>query len=250
MTEVLELDAGGYRYLSGLQDRSGGVAAAEGFAIRRVRLRRPLPLEDGFAAIHTLLRALDRPLSAFCACELRCPAPLSDQDLREFNLRYLGVLARWGLVRGGLCPVARSDVCPEFAPPGAPAIHAFCVTVPQPATGTGTFVTSGSNCALPATVLSEGDSPSSRRVSAAALRTKAEHVLAELEQRMKALGFSWLHATATQLYTVHDFHPFMGDVIERRGAAPGGLTWHLARPPLLGLDYQMDVRGITLETVL
>jgi hypothetical protein len=251
MHNVQLQESGGYRYVRNNAFGSAGVAAESGFTIRRVRLRRPQPLREGFATVHRFLQSLDRPLSAFCACELRCPAPLSDRGLQEFNRRYLGMLDRWGLMRDGASPLARSEVCPAVTPPGSPAFHAFCVTVPQPLSGSGSFVTSGSNGGMPTLVPTDtSDSWSSARVAPALLRTKAEQVLVELEARMRALGFTWRHATATQLYTVHDFHPFMADVIERRGAAPGGLTWHLARPPLLGVDYQMDVRGVAMETVI
>jgi hypothetical protein len=36
----------------------------------------------------------------------------------------------------------------------------------------------------------------------------------------------------------------------RRGATPAGLTWHFARPPVLELDYEMDVRAAAREIVL
>jgi hypothetical protein len=71
-----------------------------------------------------------------------------------------------------------------------------------------------------------------------------------MERRMQALGFGWVQATATQLYTVHDVHPILADEIVRRGAVPAGLTWHFARPPVVGLDFEMDVRGVTREILL
>jgi hypothetical protein len=251
MDKVSFQESGGYRFVHSTPHRSAGVAALSGFAIRRVRLRRPLPLGEGFATVHRFLRSIDRPITAFCACELRCPAPLSDRGLQEFNSRYLGQLERWGLMRDGSSPVARSEVCPQVTPPGRPTFHAFCVTVPQPNSGAGSFVTSSSSGSAATLVPEQTNEPwETTRVAPAILRKKAEQVLTELEARMRALGFSWRHATATQLYTVHDFHPFMAEIIERRGAAPAGLTWHLARPPLLGTDYQMDVRGVAMETVI
>jgi hypothetical protein len=75
------------------------------------------------------------------------------------------------------------------------------------------------------------------------MREKARFVLAELEQRMAALGFTWADTTATQVYTVHDLHPFLADEIVGRGAARAGLTWHFARPPVMEFDYEMDTRG-------
>ena len=62
--------------------------------------------------------------------------------------------------------------------------------------------------------------------------------------------FAWAAATATQVYTVHDLYPFLAGEIVARGAAARGLTWFYARPPVVGLDYEMDVRGIALERVI
>jgi hypothetical protein len=42
-------------------------------------------------------------------------------------------------------------------------------------------------------------------------------------------------------------HPFLADEIVRRGAALHGLTWHFARPPVAGLDYEMDCRSVPME---
>ena len=82
------------------------------------------------------------------------------------------------------------------------------------------------------------------------MREKARFVLGEMERRMAALGFGWANVTATQVYTVFDIHPFLADEIVRRGAAAAGLTWHYARPPVQGLDYEMDVRGLARELVI
>ena len=66
---------------------------------------------------------------------------------------------------------------------------------------------------------------------------------------MAALGVGWADATATQAYTVHDLHPFLAEEIIRRGAAKAGLTWYYARPPVEGLEYEMDLRGAPVERV-
>ena len=49
---------------------------------------------------------------------------------------------------------------------------------------------------------------------------------------------------------MHDIHSFLADEIVRRGAAVAGLTWYYARPPVVGLDYEMDVRGVPVERVV
>ena len=38
--------------------------------------------------------------------------------------------------------------------------------------------------------------------------------------------------------------------IVRRGAIAGGLIWHFARPPVEGLDFEVDVRGVATELVI
>ena len=87
-------------------------------------------------------------------------------------------------------------------------------------------------------------------VSTAGMRKKAQFVLAEMERRMQALGFDWTSTTATQVYSIHDIHPFLADELVRRGAMRHGLTWHYSRPPIQHLEYEMDCRGVSTEIVL
>ena len=121
--------AGGYRYIPAVFQYSGGVAAEPGFEIVRVRFHRPVPLAQGFARIEQAIREAGRPLTAFCACELRSPAPFTEEGFRAFNEVYAGTLRQWGVMQGDTNPVARSNVCPEIDPPPEPSFHAFCFTV-------------------------------------------------------------------------------------------------------------------------
>jgi len=242
--------AGGYRFIPGPFQYSGGVAAEPGFRIERARFARPLPLADGFAAIERHLARLGRAPTAFCACELRSPAQFTDEGFVMFNRGYVERLAAWGIVRDAVNPVARSNVCPEIAPPTAPSFYAFSYTVPADDGAPGGFVAAGSGEAR------EGGPSYAGRIvrlgdtSPDGLREKARYVLGEMERRLAALGFAWRDVTATQLYTVYDIHPLLADDIVARGAAPAGLTWHYARPPVRGLDFEMDVRGLARELVL
>ena len=256
MTAV-EFAAGGYRYIPGVFQYSGGVAASPGFAIRRVRFDTPLPVAAGFAAIARFITAADRPLTSFCACELRSPAPFDDSGFRAFNQGYVVTLRNWGIMQGPdggeRNPVARSNVCPEIDPPGEPSFHAFSFTIkatdaaPRLAPS---FVVAGSGEAREG-----GGSYAERTVRHSetgpdAMREKAVFVLGEMERRLALLGASWAAATATQVYTVHDLYPFLADEIVRRGAARAGLTWHYARPPVRGLEYEMDCRAVADERVI
>jgi hypothetical protein len=250
MAEIVAFAPGGYRFIKGILPFSYGVAADAGFEIERVRFRKPVPLEESFRAIEAYLESLDRPLAAFCACELRSPGQFTEAGFAEFNQRYIGTLDRWGLYRDGVNPVARSNVCPEIDAPTAPSFHAFAYTVPVRAGAAPSFVLAGAAEAregpgsYPERIVRMGDT------SPDGLREKARFVLAALERRMQALNFGWADVTATQLYTVFDAHPLLADEFIRRGAAPGGVTWHYARPPVQGLDFEIDVRGVAREIVV
>lgn len=250
MGEVIGCPVSGYRYLKGVFQYSAGVAAEPGFEIERARFVRLLPLDEGFRAIEAHLVTIGRPLTAFCACELRSPAPFTEEGFTAFNRVYVGTLERWGLFRDEANPVARSNVCPEIEPPATPSFFAFAYTVPARPGARASFLAAGSG------EVPEGKGTYRDRIvrrgdtSPEGLREKARFVLGEMERRMAALGFGWTQATGTQLYTVHDAHPIFGEEIVRRGAAPHGLTWHFARPPVVGLDFEMDVRGVAREIVL
>ena len=241
--------AGGYRYIPAVFQYSGGVASLPGHAIRRVRFRNPVPLAEGFGRIERIITDAGRPLTSFCACELRSPAPFTDEGFRAFNEIYVVTLERWGIFQGGRNPVARSNVCPEIDPPPEPSFYAFSFTTQDPAPAP-SFVVAGSGEAQ------EGAARYSERTvrfgetTPDAMRDKAAYVLGEMERRMALLGFSWADATATQVYSVHDIHPFLGDEIVRRGAARGGVTWHYCRPPVHGLEYEMDCRGLADEHIV
>jgi hypothetical protein len=129
MLETAIFEKGGYRYIRGPFQYSGGVAAEPGHAIERVRFRNRPAIDDGFQAIEAYLTSLGRPLTAFCACELRSPAPFTEEGFIAFNRVYVGTLERWGIFKDEENPVARSNVCPEIDPPAEPVFHAFSYTV-------------------------------------------------------------------------------------------------------------------------
>jgi hypothetical protein len=180
---TIDLVAGGYAFVPGVFQYSAGVRALPGYRIERVRFARLLPLRDGFARIASMLRGAGRPLTAFCACELRSPAPFTEDGFRAFNQAYAGVLGEWGLLASGANPVARSNVCPEIDPPADPAFHAFCYTVPNPDAAP-SFVVAGSGevpegkATYHEHIVAPGD------VSADGMRAKARFVLGEIGRRM------------------------------------------------------------------
>jgi hypothetical protein len=249
VSDVRVFAPGGYRFINAVFQYSGGVAAEAGHRIVRVRLNRALPLAEGLRLVEDTLRSAGRPITSFCACELRSPAPFSENGFREFNEIYAAKLEQWELYDGKVNPVARSNVCPALNPPKEPSLYAFAYTEAH-GSDRRSFIVAGSGEAPEGKpnyrdfIVGRGD------VTPAGLREKARYVLGAMESRLSALGFTWADTTATQVYTVHDLHPFLADEIVRRGAAGSGLTWHYCRPPVVELEYEMDCRGVALERTL
>jgi len=246
VTEVFA--PGGYRFIPAVFQYSGGVAAEPGFSIERVSFRQPVPLARGFARVAEIIASFGRPLTAFCACELRSPAPFTDQGFRAFNEVYAGTLEKWGIYNPSsrINPVARSNVCPELAPPSEPGLHAFCFTRSSEVR-TADFVVAGSGEAREGGAIYRERTVRYGDTSPDAMREKAVYVLGEMERRLGLLGFGWQDTRASQVYTVHDLYPFLADEIVARGAARAGLTWHYCRPPVHGLEYEMDCRAVAVE---
>jgi hypothetical protein len=244
-----DFPAGNYRFIPAVFQFSSGAAADSGFEIERVRFDRLLPLAEGFARVAEYIRGSGRPLTSFCACELRSPAVFTEDGFRTFNQHYVKTLAEWGLFDGSINPVARSNVCPEIDPPSEPSFYAFSFTRPSQNT-TPTFVIAGG------AELGDGSGSYPERIvcyrdlTADGVREKVRFTVGSMEERLGAFGLGWKDTTGVQAYTVHDFHPVISDELVRRGATRSGLTWHFARPPVVDLEYEMDCRRVMRETAI
>src|SRR3954465_443799 len=178
--------AGNYRYIKAVFQYSGGVAAEPGFEIERARLAKPLPLNEGYAAVEAHLKALGRPMTGVAACELRTPEPFTDQGFIDFNRVYVKTLERWGIYRDGaepVNPVARTNVCPMYDKPAEPVMYAFSYTVPT-TSKRATFILAGGGEAR-----AKGATYAERIVrlndtSPEGMREKVEHVIVEMERRL------------------------------------------------------------------
>ena len=244
-----EFPAGNYRFIPAVFQYSSGAAADPGFEIERVRFDTPVPLAAGFKQVAKYIEGAGRPLTSFCACELRSPAAFTEDRFRIFNEHYVKTLAQWGLFDGVSNPVARSNVCPELDPPAEPSYYAFSFTRP-------------SGSPIPSFVIAGGAESRGgegsyaertvryRDLSPEGIKDKVRFTTREMETRLAEFGFTWKDTTAVQAYTIHDFHPVVADELVRRGASRSGLTWHFARPPVVDLEYEMDCRRVMRETVI
>jgi hypothetical protein len=244
-----DFPAGNYRFIPAVFQYSSGAAADSGFEVERVRFDKLLPLAEGFAQAAKYIQATGRPLTSFCACELRSPGAFTEDGFRKFNEHYVKTLAEWKIFDGTTNPVARSNVCPEIDPPSEPSFYAFSFT--RPGTGAApSFVIAGG------AELGGGSGTYPERIvryrdlSSDGLKEKVRFTVGSMQDRLGEFGYGWKDTTAVQAYTVHDFHPVVADELVRRGAMRSGLTWHFARPPVVDLEFEMDCRRVARETVI
>jgi hypothetical protein len=240
--------AGQYRFLPGIEPYSSGVVAMPGAEIAHATLQAPVPYRRGFDLIEAHLGALGRPRAALCAIELRIPAPLSFDGFGEFNRGYRAILIAWDLLVDGVNPVARTNVAPVVAPPREPVLYGFSYTLPADAAATPTFVVAGSGelrtgATGPDGIVRRGDT------SPDALAEKAAHVMGEQTARLHGLGAGFGDVTAVDVYTPHPLHGFLaaGVLTPMGAAAAHGVHWFLSHPPIAGLEYEMDMRGVRRE---
>ena len=248
-----DFSPGNYRFIPAVFQYSSGVCALPGFEIERVRFDRPRPLAEGFAQAANYIQSAGEKLTSFCACELRSPAAFSEAGFLAFNQHYVKTLSQWGIFDGTTNPVARSNVCPDIDPPTEPSFYAFSFIRPikgQRHTAVPDFVIAGGAEARGGA----GSYPERivryRDLSPDGWKEKVGFTVREMESRLAAFGFGWKETTAAQAYTVHDFHPVMIEELVGRGAMRSGLTWHFARPPVVDLEFEMDCRRVSCETVI
>lgn len=243
----------GYAHLPGISPYSGGVRALPGHRLRRIALREPVPWHEGFSVIDRTLEGSQRPARALCSVELRCPKPHSFGGFSSFNAEYRLALARRGvLLAGGENPVARTNVAPCLDAPAETELFAFGYSVPALDVTRPSFVVSGAGDLVdqsdlrPESIVG-GDAPWSESAA-----ERAGAVLDELERRCDRLGVTWDDSDAVVVYSAEPIHPVLEPVVlDRLGpAARRGVHWYLARPPVEGLLYEMDVRGGVEEVSL
>jgi hypothetical protein len=248
MRRMRDVPSGQYRFLPGTAPYSSGVVAMPGHEVVHVTLRAPVPWQDGFALIERHLRDERRPRAALCAIALRSPKPVSFEGFADFNAGYRAVLEAWGLLVDGANPIARTNVAPLVAAPAETSLYAFAYTMPR-ATARPTFVVAGSGEVVELAaerIVRRGET------SPDAIREKAAFVMGVMQRRLHGLGADWSDVTTIDVYTPHPIEPFVRDVLlDVAGpAAIHGVRWYPSHPPVVGLEYEMDLRGVARELVL
>ena len=236
--KAVENERGGYIYLPAGFPFSSGAAAMPGYEVVHAVFRQPVPWRDGFAAMEKLFKDLNRPYQALCGVELRCPAPMTHDGFHEFNVGYRGVLEEWDIIVDGVNPVGRTNVSPVIGPPDETLMYGFSYTVENAEAGP-TFCGAGGGETSDDGYVAEGD------MSVSGMRAKAARVMDIMEERLSGLGMTWEQVTAVNVYTAAENGDWLAaELLPRMGpAAVHGIRWYLSRPPIIGLDFEMDLRG-------
>jgi hypothetical protein len=92
-------------------------------------------------------------------------------------------------------------------------------------------------------IIREGDT------SPDALREKASVVMGMITKRLDGLEATLADVTAVSVYTVFSPHEYLVDtILEPLGpAAAHAFQWYYSRPPVINLDFEMDLRGVRQE---
>ena len=245
---LIDNPQGGYRFLTGISPFSSGVVADDGYEVVHATLGAHVPWREGFELIDAHLSAVGRERPALCAIELRCPEPYSMPGFIEFNKGYVELIRSWDLYVGDHNPLARTNVAPAHSPPAEPVLQAFSYTVEAEASAPTTFVVSGAG-EIPEATLDDNEIIRKGETGPEAMREKAAYVAATMGSRLEAMGASWDLVTTTDVYTVFMHEGLLEDaVIGQMGSATRhGLRWYRSRPPVIDLDFEMDVRSIRHE---
>ena len=247
---VIDSPKGNFHFLKGSGPYSSGAVAFDGYEVVHA-IFNPLPsLWKAFDLVEAHLKSLDRPRNALCGMELRIPKALSIEAFNEFNQPYIDRLKSWDTHVDGLNPVARTNVAIEVNPVRKPSVYGFSYTVPSDFKGR-TFVIAGAG-ELRSSTLAGSEIVSRGDTSPEGVRAKAKQVLSIMAKRLEGMGLSWSDATQSNIYTVHDIHAIMESTImpSLQEAGRHGVRWHFARPPVLEIEYEMDMRGVRKEITL
>jgi hypothetical protein len=222
--------------------------AAPDFEIVHVTFQQPVAWRDGFRRIREYLASQGRPQTALCGIELRSPRPFSFQGFGDFNAEYTALLKVWDVFVNGVNPIARTNVAPVINPPSEPVLYGFSFTQSCHAELPPTFVVAGAG-ELPEGILSAEAIVAPDDTSPRGMMTKARFVMDLMENRLRGLGADWSQVSAINVYTAHSLAPLLPEVILNRTGPAGlhGVHWHYARPPIDGIEFEMDVRGTRTE---
>ncbi len=239
---------GHYHFLKGIDPYSCGVIADLGYEIVNITLKNPIPWREGFTHIEAYLKAQGQGRTALCAIQLRSPAPFTMEGFIAFNHGYCQVLQEWGLYVDELNPLARTNVAPLVEPPEVPMLCGFSYVLPCDKAAQPTFIIAGAGELLEGALNSEGILRRGE-TDIDAMREKAAYVVEVMAERLLGLDGAWDAVNRINIYTVQAISGLVEEIVLPKLAAAKahGIHWYPSRPPIVDIEYEMDMRGVMRE---
>ncbi|MGY8823405.1 MAG: 2-amino-5-chloromuconate deaminase CnbZ [Candidatus Latescibacterota bacterium] len=242
---------GNYHFLRGIDPYSCGVIADPGYEIVHATLAESLPWQQGFKRVEAYLNQLQLNPNALCGMELRSPKPFTMQGFVDFNKSYCSVLKEWGLYIDDLNPVARTNIAPMQNPPSEPQLHAFSYVIANSEIQRKTLVVAGAG-ELTEGILETGRIINCGNTSPESMLEKATYVMQVMEERLLGLGGSWDLVDAIDIYTIYPLVDLLQQaILPKLGPANRhGVHWYYSRPPIMDIDFEMDLHGVVTNLVV
>ena len=81
------------------------------------------------------------------------------------------------------------------------------------------------------------------------MREKATYVVEVMEERLLGLGGTWDAVNRINIYTVHPISGIVEEIVlPKLVVSKGhGVHWYPSRPPIVDIEYEMDMRGVRQE---
>ena len=132
-----------------------------------------------------------------------------------------------------------------------PVLAGFSFVRPNASLRRRTWVVAGAGELVEGTLVSQGILRRGE-TSADALMEKAGYVCRVMAERMRGLGGTWGQASVVDAYTIHPIHGLIEPLLFKRMPAVRrvGVTWHYTRPPVVDIEFEMDLRGVVAERVI
>jgi hypothetical protein len=243
---LIDNKAGAYKILPGGAAFCSGIIPHEGYEVVRVLLRPWIPLEQGYAFIESYLKSVGRPVQAFGGIELRVPAPLAMKDWSSFNVPYLEQLRKWGLIFGENSGVCRSNIALTLHPPTITSLCAFTYTAPTSAKNKTFFLSGQADIDAAGKAIAEGDT------GPAAMQKRARYTIDTVGATLAKLGVSWRDTTQIAFFHAHEIPGLWGsELLGSLGEALSrGVLVYRARPPIAGLEVELEARAVRQEIVV
>jgi hypothetical protein len=250
MTSLVPHPRGSYRFLPGIAPYSCGVIANPGHEVVHVTLEVARPWREGFGFVDRFLREQGRQRAELCGMELRSPKPFTMSGFIAFNRSYCAVLEEWGVFVDGVNPIARTNVCPMALGGPEPVLHAFSFVRPNAGLQRQTFIVAGAGELVDGTLVNDGILRRGE-TSAEAIAEKARYVCEVMAGRLRGLNATSDEVTAVNAYTIHPLHPLLESLVLAGlpAAQRHGVTWHYTRPPVINIEFEMDLRGVVTQWV-